>query len=64
MPLGIDPVDSILAWERSHDTLAGGSGSDPHGWRNALNYYGWGSGALASDTRIYDDFSYRSTRGR
>ena len=58
--LGIDPVNSILSWERSHDTLAGGSGSDPHGWRNALNYYGWGSGALASDTRIYDDFSYTS----
>ena len=44
--LGTDPVTSILAWERSHDTLAGGNGSDPHGWRNALNYYGWGSGAL------------------
>lgn len=58
--LGIDPVNSILAWERTHDTLAGGSGSDPHGWRNALNYYGWGPGALASDTRIYDDFSYTS----
>ena len=58
--LGIDPVNSILSWERTHDTLAGGSGSDPHGWRNALNYYGWGSGALASDTRIYDDFAYTS----
>jgi hypothetical protein len=58
--LGIDPVTSILAWERSHDTLAGGSGSDPHGWRNALNYYGWGPGALASDARIYDDFAYTS----
>ena len=58
--LGTDPVSTILAWERSHDTLAGGSGSDPHGWRNALNYYGWGSGALTSDTRVYDDFAYTS----
>ena len=58
--LGTDPLNSILAWERSHDTLAGGSGSDPHGWRNALNYYGWGSGALGSDTRIYNDFAYTS----
>ena len=36
--------DRILAWERKHDTMAGGDGSDPHGWRNALNYYGWGAG--------------------
>lgn len=53
-------VDSILAWERTHDTLAGGSGSDPHGWRNALNYYGWGSGALGSGSRIYEDLAYTS----
>ncbi len=38
--------DRILRWERRHDTLEGGNGSDPHGWRNALNYFGWGSGAL------------------
>ena len=30
--------DSILAWERKHDTLPGGYGSDPHGWLNALNF--------------------------
>ena len=40
--------DRILAWERTHDTLTGGHGSDPHGWRNALNFYGWGAGTLAS----------------
>ena len=53
-------VDSILAWERTHDTLAGGSGSDPHGWRNALNYYGWGSGALAASSRVYEDLAFTS----
>ena len=53
--LGSAAVDSILAWERTHDTLAGGNGSDPHGWRNALNYYGWGSVALAAGSRAYDD---------
>jgi hypothetical protein len=55
--------DAILAWERTHDTLKGGNGSDPHGWRNALNYYGWGSGALWSGRRIYDDYSYGSYDG-
>ena len=38
--------DRILAWERTHDTLTGGHGSDPHGWRNALNFYGWGAGTM------------------
>jgi len=52
--------DRILAWERRHDTMAGGYGSDPHGWRNALNYYGWGSGALVAGARVYDDFSFSS----
>ena len=52
--------DSILAWERVNDTLKGGDGSDPHGWRNALNYYGWGSGALQEGKRVYDDRSYSS----
>lgn len=52
--------DSILAWERTHDTLQGGNGSDPHGWRNALNYYGWGSTALWAGQRVYDDVSFSS----
>jgi hypothetical protein len=55
--------DRILAWQRSHDTLVGGRGSDPHGWRNALNYYGWGAGALLAGARVYDDFAYRSYDG-
>ena len=52
--------DRILAWERTHDTMAGGYGSDPHGWRNALNYYGWGPNAVWAGQRVYDDFSYSS----
>jgi hypothetical protein len=58
--LGSAARDAMLAWARAHDTLAGGSGSDPHGWRNALNYYGWGSGALGEAARIYDDRAYAS----
>jgi hypothetical protein len=50
--------DAILAWERTHDTLAGGNGSDPHGWRNALNAYGWGEDALLAGRRVYDDFAF------
>lgn len=49
--------DRILAWERAHDTMAGGNGSDPHGWRNALNFYGWGAGALYAGARVYEDYS-------
>jgi PKD repeat protein len=34
---------SIMKWARAHDTLEPGSGgTDPNGWRNALNQYGWG----------------------
>jgi hypothetical protein len=56
--LGSAARDSILAWERTHHTQAGGNGSDPHGWRNALNYYGWGSVALGASSRVYDDQAY------
>jgi hypothetical protein len=52
--------DSMLAWERTNDTMAGGRGSDPHGWRNALNSYGWGPGALVAGARTYDDASFGS----
>jgi hypothetical protein len=52
--------DTMLRWERNHDTLRTGTGSDPHGWRNALNYYGWGTAALTSAGRVYDDVSYTS----
>ncbi len=55
--------DRIMTWERSHDTMIGGLGSDPHGWRNALNYFGWGPGTLVSGTRVYDDVAYTSYDG-
>ncbi|HEX7472215.1 MAG TPA: hypothetical protein VF323_03965 [Candidatus Limnocylindrales bacterium] len=52
--------ENILAWERAHDAYAPSSmGTDPHGWRNGLNYYGWGSYANAS-TMVYQDLSYAS----
>ena len=53
-------MTSILSFERSHDTLAvGRPGSDAHGWRNALNYYGWGPAAMSDPAqRVYDDQSY------
>ena len=59
-----DPRDmtSILWFEKSHDTLsASGSGSDPHGWRNALNFYGWGSGAMTDPAKtVYQDLQFTS----
>lgn len=47
---------AILAWERDHMTepTSGTVGSDPHGWRNALNYFGWG----AVDADVYRDFAF------
>ena len=50
--------NQILAWERRHDTMTAGVGSDPHGWRNALNYYGWGTGTLLAGSRVYEDVAY------
>jgi hypothetical protein len=55
--------DRILTWERSNDTMPGGYGSDPHGWRNALNYFGWGPTALTAGSRVYDDRAYPSYAG-
>jgi hypothetical protein len=63
-----DPSDardllSVLAWARAHDTLASGTlGSDPHGWRNALNWFGWGSGREAAG-RVYQDRAYATFSG-
>jgi hypothetical protein len=48
---------SILSYERAHMTmLESSAGTDPHGWRNALNYYGWGS----IDAGVYVDTAYGS----
>ncbi len=47
--------ESILGYERAHMTMRKSSpGSDPHGWRNALNYFGWGS----IDAGVYRDSAY------
>ena len=50
-------TESMLAYERSNMTmLASSAGSDPHGWRNALNYFGWGSVKAGA----YEDSAYPS----
>jgi hypothetical protein len=55
-------MTSILWFERAHDTLSSASpGSDAHGWRNALNYYGWGNAAMTDpNQQVYDDRAYGS----
>jgi hypothetical protein len=65
-----DPADrrdmtSILAFARARDTLRSTSaGSDPHGWRNALNYHGWGDAAMTDPSRmVYQDRAYRGFKG-
>lgn len=51
-----DVQSAILAWEREHMTqpVSGTDGSDPHGWRNALNHFGWGT----TDRDVYRDFAF------
>jgi hypothetical protein len=60
-----DPADtrdmtSIQEFAREYDTLnAAGDGSDGHGWRNALNNYGWGFDAMRTPSlRVYEDRAY------
>ena len=49
--------EAILKWERSNDTLdARQIGSDPNGWKNGLNYFGYGS----INAGVYADKSYRT----
>jgi putative cell wall-binding protein len=54
--ISFDLQSQILAWERQNMTMIveGTHGADPHGWRNALNFYGWGS--LSAD--VYRDASF------
>jgi hypothetical protein len=56
---------SILAFERANDTLrASSAGSDAHGWRNALNQFGWGPEAMTDPAkRVYDDRAYATLGG-
>lgn len=53
-----DVQSAVLAWERDHMTqpAAGTDGSDPHGWRNALNNFGWG----AAEADVYRDMAFDS----
>lgn len=62
-PTNYRDMTSILYFERTHDTLrSSGIGSDPHGWRNALNYYGWGRTAMTDATkRVYNDIQFTSS---
>jgi hypothetical protein len=47
--------EDILKFERDHMTTGRWiDGTDPHGWRNALNWYGWGSLTAG----VYVDASY------
>ena len=49
--------ETILKWERGHMTMAlYKPGADVHGWRNALNYFGWGSMTAG----VYADLSYQT----
>ena len=49
--------ESILAFERANMTmLTSSAGTDPHGWRNALNFNGWGSLTAG----VYVDSAYPS----
>ena len=51
---------NVLRWARAHDTLEPGpGGTDPNGWRNALNQYGWGDYQDA-DTMTYKVFTFTS----
>jgi hypothetical protein len=61
-PANYRDMASILWWERSHDTLSiFGAGSDGHGWRNALNAFGWGGATMTDSSKwIYDDLEFTS----
>ncbi len=52
--------ESMLQWERSHMTqLTSHPGVDANGWRNGLNYYGWGT-YTTSAAMTYQVFAYSS----
>lgn len=51
---------NVLRWARAHDTLEPGpGGTDPNGWRNALNQYGWGD-YQDPDTMAYKVLTFNS----
>jgi hypothetical protein len=48
-------LENVMSYDRKHMTMYRGyKGSDPHGWRNALNQFGWGS----TSAGVYRDSSY------
>jgi hypothetical protein len=50
-------MEALLAYQRKNGTMdLTWGGADAHGWRNALNYYGWGSLA----PYVYRDLRYKS----
>ena len=52
-----DAQKTIMWYERSHMSMTRDlKGSDPEGWRNGLNYFGWGS--IYAD--VYRDTAYTS----
>lgn len=55
-------MTSILYFARARDTLrASSAGSDAHGWRNALNYHGWGDTVMRDPgRRVYEDLTFGS----
>jgi hypothetical protein len=49
--------EAILAFDRANMTmLTSSAGTDPHGWRNGLNYFGWGTMSAG----FYTDMSFTS----
>ena len=55
--LSVSTQGRILQYQRDHMTmLAKSAGSDAHGWRNSLNYFGWGS----INAGVYADRAYGS----
>ena len=50
-------MEVLLAYERKNGTMRlSDGGADAHGWRNALNYYGWG-GITAN---VYKDMAFKT----
>ena len=64
-PANTSDMTSILAFERANDTLRpGGLGTDAHGWRNALNAYGWSQNTMTDPaSMVFEDRSYRTFSG-
>ena len=54
---GYATQERVQEFERRHMTMSSHfKGGDPHGWRNALNYFGWGS----INAGVYRDVGYPS----